>query len=252
MVESAIEKESENSHSDSADQERLVFTANNNKKSQQVLLQKKNKERSLSVKDLRSHDKRIISLLYQEKDLNYQYSFKGLLRKLKIHQQSLSRALCRLQDLGLIKKSDIGYNLSGDGKSLCLFTNGAKKIFEKERKNEFSSLIHIYIPVGVDARKIVRILTGRWFNKLRWSGFAETANEKILNWSNGDNPFQIRLRITSNLIIIETNAGSVRDKIDSMVNACRILEHVTKIFNDELDNSNTYYELADHNNSYLL
>lgn len=216
------------------------------RKLQQVLLQKNDKE-SPSIMDLGLHDTRIISLLYQENDLNSQYSFKGLVRKLKIHQQSLSRALHRLQELGLVEKLDNGYELSNDGKLLCLSTDVAKEIFEKERKNEFSSLIHAYVPVSVDVRKIVQTLTGRWFNKLRWSGFAETANEKILNWSNGDNSYQIRLRITCNLIIIETNAGSYNDKIDVMVNGCKIIEHVTKIFRDELDNLNTNYELVDHN-----
>ena len=217
------------------------------RKLQQVLLQKNDKE-SPSIMDLGLHDTRIISLLYQENDLNSQYSFKGLVRKLKIHQQSLSRALHRLQELGLVKKLDNGYELSNDGKSLCLSIDFAKEIFEKEKKNEFSSIIHAYIPVSVDVRKIIQTLTGRWFNKLRWSGFAETANEKILNWSNGDNSYQIRLRITCNLIIIETNAGSYNDKIDAMVNGCKVIAHVTKIFRDELDNLNTNYELVDHNN----
>src|SRR5574340_1234804 len=55
----------------------------------------------ISLDDFQSNYKKILSVLNHDSDLaDNQYTFNGLARKLGMHQQSLSRALHRLEDAG--------------------------------------------------------------------------------------------------------------------------------------------------------
>src|SRR5574340_1296776 len=66
----------------------------------------------VSLDDFQINDKKVLSLLNQDSDVNdNQYTFNGLVRKLGIHQQSLARSLHRLENAGLVKKTDYGYKL---------------------------------------------------------------------------------------------------------------------------------------------
>src|SRR6478609_5577152 len=70
-----------------------------------------NEESSVLFDDLRNNDKKILLLLSEEEWSTY--SFKALERKLGIHQQSLSRALKRLEYLNLVEKTSYGYKIKG-------------------------------------------------------------------------------------------------------------------------------------------
>src|SRR5438445_251203 len=64
----------------------------------------------LSLDDFHTNDKKVLSLLNQDSDLNdNQYTFNGLARKLGMHQQSLSRALRRLEDAGIVQRTENAY-----------------------------------------------------------------------------------------------------------------------------------------------
>ena len=67
---------------------------------------------SLSANDFHNNDNKILALL---NEAGSNYSFKGLMRKLNLHQQSLSRALHRLEEMELVEKSLAGYRLSKRG-----------------------------------------------------------------------------------------------------------------------------------------
>ncbi|HEX2013947.1 MAG TPA: MarR family transcriptional regulator, partial [Nitrososphaera sp.] len=74
-------------------------------KTAQVLV---SEEDSLSINDFHNNDNKVLELL---NEAGSKYSFKGLMRKLNLHQQSLSRALRRLEELGLVEKTAEGYRL---------------------------------------------------------------------------------------------------------------------------------------------
>src|SRR5918995_7530770 len=69
-------------------------------------------QESLSSTDFHNNDNKILALLNEG---GSNYSFKGLMRKLNLHQQSLSRALRRLEEMELVEKSPVGYQLSKAG-----------------------------------------------------------------------------------------------------------------------------------------
>jgi DNA-binding HxlR family transcriptional regulator len=228
-------------------------------KSKQILIQKEQKdydnnvrvEDSLPLTDdvLHLNDSKILLLMGQEVRSNY--SFKGLIRKLNLHQQSLTRALIRLEDMKLVEKSSIGYKLTENGESLMrlllsskdraykLVSNNSilEKKKEKEKRNGYIQLLQTYISVNVKPEKILCGLIGKWFNNLRWVGMIESeAGGYMLQWISDDHcGFQINLRLISDYLIIETNAASDKEKIEAMIGSYRIFEQISKILRNKLE-----------------
>jgi DNA-binding HxlR family transcriptional regulator len=228
-------------------------------KSKQILIQKEQKdydnnvrvEDSLPLTDdvLHLNDSKILLLMGQEVRSNY--SFKGLIRKLNLHQQSLTRALIRLEDMKLVEKSSIGYKLTENGVSLMrlllsskdraykLVSNNSilEKKKEKEKRNGYIQLLQTYISVDVKPEEILYGLIGKWFNNLRWVGMIESeAGGYMLQWISDDHyGFQINLRLISDYLIIETNAASDKEKIEAMIGSYRIFEQISKILRNKLE-----------------
>lgn len=229
-------------------------------KTNQILIQKeqnaygsngnnnRNEDSLPIVEDLlHNNDSKILSLLSQETGSNY--SFKGLIRKLNLHQQSLTRALNRLEDLRLIDKSHIGYRLTKNGESLMVLLaskNNNNNLVrssssllkkEKEKRNGYIQLLQTYISVEVKPDEILHALIGKWFNNLRWVGLIEgEAGGYMLQWVSDDNSaFQIILRVISDYLIIETNATSDKEKIEAMIGSYRIFEQISKILRNKLE-----------------
>jgi DNA-binding MarR family transcriptional regulator len=256
-----------------------TISSANNSKSKQDLIQNEEQEEnsnniddinrnSLSTNDFHNNDTKILSFLKQETGANY--SFKGLLRKLNLHQQSLTRALSRLEDLGLIEKSSLGYKLSKNGESIMTLStksNSEKRVEALEegeeeevekKKNGYVQLLQTYVPIDIKSDEIVHALIGKWFNNLRWIGMIESeTGEYMLQWINDNNTFQIILRIISKYLIIETNANSDKEKVEAMIGSYRIFEQITKILRIKLEglgitahilNTSNYYKIPEFNN----
>jgi DNA-binding HxlR family transcriptional regulator len=228
-------------------------------KSKQILIQKEQKDydNNVRVEDslplthdvLHLNDSKILLLMGQEVRSNY--SFKGLIRKLNLHQQSLTRALIRLEDMKLVEKSSIGYKLTENGESLMrlllsskdraykLVSNNSilEKKKEKEKRNGYIQLLQTYISVDVKPEEILYGLIGKWFNNLRWVGMIESeAGGYMLQWISDDHcGFQINLRLISDYLIIETNAASDKEKIEAMIGSYRIFEQISKILRNKLE-----------------
>jgi DNA-binding MarR family transcriptional regulator len=231
-------------------EKQIVSTDN----STQVLIEKKDHnddEHSLFIDDFRINDNKILSLLNHDAGSNY-YSFRGLMRKLNLHQQSLARSLNRLQDLGLIERSDTGYKLTKNGISM-LSKGNTQSLHKTKNGKEFVQLLQTYIPVNVKSKDITRALIGKWFNNLRWTGLIESEMGCMLQWISDDGSFQINLRIVYDYIVIETNAVSYREKIEAMIGSYRIFEHIAKISQKKFEGVNAYlmninYNMQNQNN----
>lgn len=181
-------------------------------------------EEPLSVDDFHNNDNKILSVL---NEAGSNYSFKGLMRKLNLHQQSLSRALHRLEEMGVVVKSPVGYRLSD--KTAIVRTD-----LPAPKGREYTQLLQTYIPVSVKAGEIVRHLIGRWFKNLRWIGMIESGTGYTLQWASDDGSFQINLRMISDYIVIETNALTEKEKVQSMVGSYAIYEQITKAMQSRL------------------
>ena len=190
-------------------------------------------EDRFSTDDLHNNDSRILALLNEE---GSNYSFKGIQRLLGIHQQSLSRALHRLGEMGLVRKSDVGYQLSKTGEAAAAKTGVA--VDAKGR--EYIQLLQTYIPVDIRPAEIVRSLVGKWFKNLRWVGLIESGTGFTLQWSSDDGSFQINLRMISDYVVIETNAKSQVEKLRAMVGSYAIYEQITRALQDRAQPANSY------------
>ncbi len=177
-------------------------------------------EEALSAADFHNNDNKILSVL---NEAGSNYSFKGLMRKLNLHQQSLSRALHRLEEMGLVERSPVGYRLSKASESSI-----SKIDLGRPKGREYMQLLQTYIPLNVRAAEVVRQLVGKWFKNLRWLGMIESGTGFTLQWSSDDGSFQINLRLISDYIVIETNAFTEKEKVEAMVGSYAIYEQIAK------------------------
>ena len=175
------------------------------------------------AENLHGNDSKVLELLNEE---GANYSFKGIMRRLGIHQQSLSRALRRLEEMGLVEKTDVGYRL-GAGEMAV----GTQHI---AKGREYMQLLQTVMPVEVRSKEIVRALVGKWFRGLRWIGLIESATGFTLQWSSEDGSFQINLRMISDYVVIETNASTQQDKLQAMAGSYAIFEQITKALQERV------------------
>jgi hypothetical protein len=216
-------------HADSSSQKEVAS-------GKQVLVQDENE---FSADDLHGNDTKVLSLLNEEEGSNY--SFKGIMRKLHIHQQSLARALHRLEEMGLVERSQAGYRLSKVGETAAATAAKTRRsIIAVPKGREYMQLLQTYIPVDIRPAEIVRALVGKWFRNLRWVGLIESGTGFTLQWASEDGSFQINLRMVSDYVIIETNAASEKEKLQAMVGSYAMYEQITKILQDRLAPANAY------------
>jgi len=194
-------------------------------------------EESVSLQDLHSNDTKVLALL---NEAGSNYSFRGLMRRLNLHQESLSRALHRLEEVGLVEKTMAGYKLS---KSAGVVARPKQRL----KGSDYMQLLQTYIPINVKPVEVVRQLVGKWFKNLRWLGMIESATGYTLQWTSEDGSFQINLRLISDYIVIETNASTEKEKVQAMAGSYAIYQQITKVMQNRLGTSYQLYR--DHANN---
>jgi DNA-binding HxlR family transcriptional regulator len=200
----------------------------------QILVEEEddNSHDSISATDFHNNDNKILALL---NEAGSNYSFKGLMRKLNLHQQSLSRALHRLEEMELVEKSPVGYRLSKGGASAVSGIELLQQQQHKPKGMEYMQLLQTYIPFNVKAPEVMHHLIGRWFKNLRWIGMIRSDTGYTLQWTSDDGSFQINLRLIADYIVIETNASTEKEKVQAMVGSYTIYEQITKVMQSTLD-----------------
>jgi DNA-binding HxlR family transcriptional regulator len=189
-------------------------------------------QESPSATDFHNNDNKILALLNED---GSNYSFKGLMRKLNLHQQSLSRALRRLEEMELVEKSPVGYRLSKAGATAMSRIELLQQQQHKPKGREYMQLLQTYIPLNVKASEVMRHLIGKWFKNLRWIGMIRSDTGYTLQWTSDDGAFQINLRLIADYIVIETNASTEKEKVQAMVGSYTIYEQITKVMQSRLD-----------------
>src|ERR687889_1049747 len=197
----------------------------------QILVEDDNSQDSISATDFHNNDNKILALLNEDRS---NYSFKGLMRKLNLHQQSLSRALHRLEEMELVEKSPVGYRLSKAGASAMSRIDLLQQQ-HKPKGREYMQLLQTYIPLNVKAPEVMRPLIGRWFKNLRLIGMIRSDTGYTLQWTSDDGSFQINLRLIADYIVIETNASTEKEKVQAMVGSYTIYEQITRAMQSRLD-----------------
>jgi DNA-binding Lrp family transcriptional regulator len=226
----------------------------------------------LSIKDLHRIDRKILWLLTEQPWSTY--SFKALERKLSVHQQTLARALRRLVELDFIAKSPAGYSLNQMNASsiLSLIENSTIDLFgeeeivlEETRKSKkprkFNQLLQLYIPVKVNVEQLVNHISRKWIGNLRWLGLVKKDTGYRLEWivrdkySDGD-LFRINVTIVSEYIIVESDAETKSEKIESMSYSNKLVGEIIKGFKRDLtenpDIKETYHQVITDDIKYRV
>ena len=208
----------------------------------------------VSLDDFQVNDKKVLSLLNQDSDVNYnQYTFNGLVRKLGIHQQSLARSLHRLENAGLVKKTDYGYKLTKNLDSVLVkksridLENLSKTI--SNQYAQFEQIIQLYIPTTVKVENVVSRLLGKWFGTLRWIGVVEGDGGYVLQWTSNDK-YHVNLKLVSRYAVVESDAVGEKNNSEATINAHRILEQITKLLKENQerpDGKNRYGSFSLYN-----
>jgi len=209
---------------------------------------------SVSLDDFQTNDKKILSLLNQDGDVSdNQYTFNGLVRKLGIHQQSLARSLHRLENAGLVKKTDYGYKLTKNLDSVLVkksridLENLSKIVLHQQ--TQFEQIIQLYIPTTIKVEDVVNKLLGRWFGTLRWIGIVEGDGGYVLQWASNEK-YHVNLKLVSRYAVVESDAEGAKNKSEATINAHRILEQITKLLKEgqeRADGKNRYRSFGLYN-----
>ncbi len=212
---------------------------------QQVLLVEDANENGSSVSstatlnELHNNDSKILSLLKGNAKGEPTYTFNGLVRELNMHQQSLSRSLKRLVDLGLIEQIvHYGFRLTNMGRNLGITTSSRNNNI-KDAKRGYMQLAQLHMHFtkpNIDS--ISSKLTGRWFGSLRWVGKIEDSAFAILKWKTYDNSFGIKVTLMNGSLIVESDAISEQEIVEAVKIIPKIIVIATESFKEELISQN--------------
>jgi hypothetical protein len=149
---------------------------------------------SIPAPSLGDRDSDILAFLSEE-DFTF-FTFEGLKRRLGLHPETLSRILNRLEQEGIIKKTNEGYTVTKEiAKHL--------KLHPTNTDESRVSLLQTYLPSDMPVQQLVSSLRGRWFGLLRWLGLSETNESITLKWITEDGDIQIDAKITETQLTIE-------------------------------------------------
>jgi len=160
------------------------------------------------------------------------FTFDGLRRLLRMHQETLSRTLERLEEQGLVQRVPEGYRIS-EGYQV------AQEIVEVSSPTP--PLVQTMLPPGVDYRTIVSGLKGRWFGNLRWVGYTETENGIVLKWITDEEGTQLDAKFSDNLLSIESRGDEGKESADAVNASYQLLAQISRLYGRPPTNKNKMF-----------
>ena len=161
--------------------------------------------------DLRNGDWQVLDAFHDQSNL----AFQGLKRKLGMHQETLSRALHRLESDQLVERTDDGYRLTQRGSRII-------NVPIRGETTKGSKILETYLPTDVSVSEVISRLKYSWFSTLRWLGHSENNNETILTWVTEEGGTQVRARFKGNYLTIEI-ASDNSEKSNSAIKSAHEL-----------------------------
>lgn len=115
-------------------------------------------------------DDRVVELLSEHAG---SIAFNGLRRTLGVHPESLTRALRRLERVGVVRRADGGYALREEGPD----------VLRPRPAPTARQVASVALPPGFVPDDLLGQMAGRWFGQLRWVGIQESPGDGRLVWS---------------------------------------------------------------------
>ncbi|MEJ5292537.1 MAG: hypothetical protein WHS82_02985 [Candidatus Methanosuratincola sp.] len=152
-------------------------------------------------------------------DSQTRFSFQGIKRTLKIHQERLSRGLSRLQSQGYVWKDNEGYTITPKGMRAARRTGSASKRIVVGTS---------YLPPGANLQFVESQLKGRWFGGMRWLGASSENGYCNLKWVSEDGEIQVGLNVGREVLEVALESFPPNEEARAMEMASRLF---TKIIN---------------------
>jgi len=134
-------------------------------------------------------DGRVLALLASSSDTSF--SFQGIKRSLKLHQEKLSRSLGRLTDDGLVVRGDGGYSIT---------RKGVEVVGGPLNPSSLVVIGNSYLPKEIDIADASAALKRRWFRGMRWLGSSPNPDGIDLKWVTDDGEIQVQASFTDRFL----------------------------------------------------
>ncbi len=167
------------------------------------------------------HDLEILSHLSAESEV--QVAFQGLRRSLDIHQESLSRALRRLQENGLVCSNEEGYRISPEGLARA-------RVLAQRDQSPSVPVLRTVLPGEKEGRYAADGLRQRWFGPLRWYGFSQDLKGVTLSWTTADGGIRLDARFEGILLSVDARLANQSRISEAIVAAHRLLHEITRTY----------------------
>jgi DNA-binding transcriptional ArsR family regulator len=151
------------------------------------------------------------------------FTFDGLRRITGAHPETLSRALDRLEDEGMIVRSPEGYSTTGKAKE----TVQMRPAYSTGKR---IPILHTFLPYGSSLRIIVSALKGRWFDRMRWVGTAESEEGVVMKWVTDDGSALIDARFSSGQLDIEARIKKDSDLPGAVRAAHQLIGRISRMY----------------------
>lgn len=173
-------------------------------------------ERSISEKDAE------VVRTIEEEGLSI-FTFDGLRRITGAHPETLSRALERLEEEGMVVRSSDGYSTTDKAKG----TVALRPAYSTGRR---VPILHTYLPYGASLGAMVSALKGKWFDRMRWVGLAESEEGIVMKWVVDDGSALIDARLSEGLLDIEARIKSDADLAKAVRAAHQLIGRISRLY----------------------
>lgn len=152
-------------------------------------------------------------------------SFQGMRRKLGLHQETLSRALHRLERDGFIVKNEKEYKVSPKGEEVVSRHRPEGAV---QAETYSIPILRTILPAEPDASGLEASLSHKWFGNLRWFGSSKSEDGTTLTWITPDGKMKLKAKISEGYLSIESEAISSQGMSDAVKAAYEIFHHISK------------------------
>lgn len=170
---------------------------------------------------LNERDTNVLNVI-EEEDLA-SFAFEGLKRRLGVHPETLSRALYRLEDQGIVEKEAEGYRV----------TSKAKELLKAHSLSTRASSVHLLqtlLPPKIPIQQVVSNLKGKWFGLLRWLGYSKNNESITLKWITEDGRTTISANFQYNQLIIDAKIIGEDDLNIALRASYQLMGYIAKLF----------------------
>lgn len=151
------------------------------------------------------------------------FTFDGVRRITGTHPETLSRALDRLEEAGVVTRTPEGYSVSGGPKASPVLrpAGGGSRTVQ---------VLHTYLPYDASEDRIVASLKGRWFDNIRWVGMAESEEGVVMKWVTDDGTAIIDARFSAGQLDIEAKVSSESDLPKAVRASHQLVGRISKLY----------------------